>query len=462
MTGEYDKRKAAVGYLICLLAFALVAWSFFPGVMTADSIAALSQGRANVYGDLNAPLMSWVWGRLDSMVSGPALIFAIHLAIFWGAAGVFWCSTNRKSFWLGIGLVLVGLLPHVLAQTVVVWKDVALGVSLFMSVALLYAARSYRSQLALFASIPVLFYGYAARLNALPAVLPIAIWAGFIAIEIFEIERKRLFAPLVGLAFFILLSGTVFLTNAGLTAGRTDHPFEQIYLYDLAAISVETGVDLFPPALQADPDFSLETVRSRYNERSVSDLIFPNIPNPGDKAPLKLTSDPERVAELRSRWLDAVADHPGVYLRHRWNVFAQLIGLRRSITAPYVADGFASNPAEFRGGGNVGFGVLMKYFGAFRRPFPQTFFFRAIVWVAICGVLIYASVRRRLRSDWDLVFVLSTSSLLFIAAYFPTTPSTEFRYLFWPAIASAVALIFGVYLYRAESRVAASIPPSDL
>ena len=452
MTGEFDKRKTAVGYLICLLAFAFVSWSFYPGIMTADSIAALAQGRSGIYGDLNAPLMSWLWGRLDSVVPGPALIFVIHLAIFWVAAAIFWSTTNRRSLWLGIGLVLFGLLPHVLAQTVVVWKDVALGVSLFMSVALVYAARTYRSRLALIAAILFLFYGYAARLNALPAVLPIAIWIGFVAVEIFEIERKRVIAPLVGVILFATLSATVYLTNAGLTAGRTDQPFEQIYVYDLAAISVETGVDLFPPAIQSDPEFSLEKVRARYNERSASDLIFPNIPDPGDTPPLKLTGDSGRVAELRSKWMDAIADHPGAYLRHRWNVFAQLIGLRRSITAPYVADGFASNPYEFRGGGNIGFASLMKYFGAFRRPFPQTFFFRAVVWMAICVVLVFASIRRRLRSDWDLVFVLSLSSLAFIAAYFPTTPSTEFRYLFWPAIASAVALIFGVYLYRSESR----------
>jgi hypothetical protein len=437
-----------------------VAWSFFPGVMTADSIAALSQGRADVYGDINAPLMSWFWGRLDSILPGPALIFVIHLAIFWAAAALLWKTTRVTSFWLGVSLVLFGLTPHVLAQTVVVWKDVALGVSLFAAVSLLYLSKTTGSRVALIVSPLFLFYGYAARLNALPAVLPIAIWTGYIAAKIFEFERRRLKALLLGVGYFSALSITVYFVNDRLTEGRTDYPFQQIYLYDLAAMSVDRNEALFPEHIREDANYSFETIRSRYNERSVSDLIFPNVPSPGDVPPLKLTNDAAQVAELRKAWLDAIADDPSAYLRHRSKVFAQLIGLSRSVTAPYVAEGFASNPPEFRGSENVGYKILMRYFGAFRRPFTQTFFFRGVVWIVLCVGLVCLALRRRLRDDWDLVIVLSVSSLLFMFAYFPTTPSTEFRYLFWPAIASAIASIFGVYLYTSES--AAAAPDPDL
>ncbi len=450
MTSSFEKSRANIGYLICIAAFVFIAWSFFPGVMTADSIANLAQGRANSFGDINAPLMSHLWGWLDSIFAGPGLIFAFHLAIFWAAAAVFWRATNAKSFWLGIALTLFGLAPHLLAQTVVVWKDIALGASLFLAVALVYFAKTAGSRMALLISPVFLFYAFTARLNALPAVLPIAIWSGFVAFQVFDIERKRGAALAIGLVYFFLLSATVYVVNQRLTEGNTDHPFQQIYLYDLAAISVERNESLFPSYVTGEPDFSLDTVRSRYNERSAADLIFPDIPNAGDKPPLRLTKDAGEVAELRSRWMTSVAENPLVYLRHRVRVFAQLIGLSRSVTAPYVADGFATNPAEFRGDENTGYDILMGYFGAFRRPFPQTFFFRSVVWIGIMIVLGYMAIRRRLRSDWDLVFVLSLSSLMFIFAYFPTTPSTEFRYLFWPAIAGGVALIFGIYLWRGE------------
>lgn len=450
MTDKLEKAKSATGYLICLLAFVFVAWSFYPGLMTADSVANLSQGRADVYGDINAPLMSWLWGRLDAIIPGPALIFLIHLGIFWTAIALLWKATYAKSLRLGLALAVFGLMPHILAQTVVVWKDVALGVSLLMAVALIYHARSSGSRIVLLLTPLFIFYGYAARLNALPAVLPIAIWFGFVAVELFEIRRKRLASILIGLACFGILSLAVYFVNQGLTDGRTDHPFQQVYLYDLAAISIAKNESQFPEYVADDPNFSFEVVRARYNERSVADLIFPDLPNAGDRPPLKLTGDSEEVRQLRNAWIAGVANDPIAYLRHRCAVFAQLIGLSRSVTAPYVERGFDSNPAEYRGGGSLGYGMSMKYFSVFRRPVPQTLFFRAVVWIVLCCVLIYIAVRRRFSDGWDLVFVLCTSSVLFIAAYFPTTPSTEFRYLFWPAIASAVATIFGFYLWWNE------------
>jgi len=131
-------------------------------------------------------------------------------------------------------------------------------------------------------------------------------------------------------------------------------------------------------------------------------------------------------------------------------VFAILVGLSRSVSATQLYLGFADNPPEYRGSENLGYRVMMKYFGAFRRPFPQTFFFRAFIWLILCAFFLYKALKNRLADDWALVAVLATSALLYTLAYFPTTPSTEFRYLFWPAIASMIALIFGVYLWRNE------------
>jgi hypothetical protein len=174
------------------------------------------------------------------------------------------------------------------------------------------------------------------------------------------------------------------------------------------------------------------------------------VPQPGDKPVLKLTDNPNEIAELKTKWWSAVSENPGGYLYHRALIFAQLVGLQRAVTAPYWEPGFASSPPEYRVEENAGTKVLTGYFGFFRRPFTQTFFFRGVVWLALCGFFLYKAVKRRLRGDWELVFVLSISAMLFTFAYFPTTPSTEFRYLFWPAIASALVVIFGVYLLRTE------------
>ena len=442
--------KWYIGYLVCICGFALMVGSFYPGMMSPDSAAALAAGREGTFVDINAPLMSALWAVLDRVIAGPGAMLILQAVLYWGACALFWKAAYRESVFLGSALVLFAFLPHILSQTIVIWKDIALGASLFFAAALLYYAKKKGSKAALLISPAFLFYAYAARLNALPAVLPLAIWSGFLLFRIFELGRSKVFAALTGIAYFAVLTAAVYAVTYGLTGGRSVYPFQQVYLYDLAALSIAKGRPLFPEYISSDENFSLGRAAARYNERSAADLIFPDVPNAGDRPVLKLTEDAGQVAVLKQAWISAVTEDPAGYLKHRGKVFAQLTGLGRGVTAPYWEQGFSSSPAEYRSEGNIGTRILMKYFGAFGRPFPQTFFFRAVLWMVLCGFFLYKALRRGLAGDWDLVFVLSASTLLFIFAYFPTTPSTEFRYLFWPAIASALAVIFGVHLLRRE------------
>lgn len=444
------RDKWYIGYLISICGFVLMLWAFYPGMMSPDSIAALTAGREGTFADINAPLMSALWAALDRLVAGPGAMFVLQTAVFWGACALFWKTAHRESFGLGLALVLFAFLPHILSQTVVIWKDIALGGSLFFAAALLYYAKKTGSKAAVLISPVFLFYAYAARLNALPAVLPLAIWSAFVFLKVFETGKSRVFAGMAGITYFVLLTAGVYGVTYGLTGGKTAYPFQQVYLYDLAALSLAKGQPLYPEYIRTDEKFSLGRVAERYNERSAADLIYPDVPRTGDLPVLRLTEDGAEVEQLKGAWVDAVKDDPASYLKHRARVFAQLTGLGRAVTAPYWEQGFSSSPPEFRTEGNTGTAVMMKYFGAFRRPVPQTFFFRAFIWMVLCGFFLYKAVRRRLAGDWDLVFVLSVSALLFIFAYFPTTPSTEFRYLFWPAIASALTVIFGVHLLWRE------------
>ena len=363
-------------------------------------------------------------------------------AVFWSGCACFWQATHKKSFRLGLCLILFAVMPQILAQLPVVWKDVGLGAALFLSSALLYLADKTKNKVALFASVLFLFYGYAARLNALPAILPLAIWSGFIFCRVFEIEKRKFLPVFFGIGYFVALSLTVYFAGWQITGGKTVYPFQQIYLYDLAAISKERNEALFPEYILKGENFSQENVKTRYNERSVSDLIFENVPEQGDLPVLKLSSDAEQISALRQKWLETVWGNPSAYLKHRAKVFAQLVGLSPSVTRPFWDFGFLANPPEFQREENYGARSLMKYFSLFQRPFPQTFFFRAFLWLLLCGYFLYRSVKNRLKGDWETVFVLSTSCLLFTFAYFPTTPSTEFRYLFWSAISFGVSRDF--------------------
>lgn len=444
-----DKKDADklwwLGYAVCAIGSALTIAAFYPGFMSPDSVAVWQGGREQVFHDINSPAMGYLWGLLDKLTAGPPLMFILQNLIFWVAAAIFWRATKDKSLWLATALVLFGFLPQIWSQLTTVWKDVHLGASLLMAVALIYYASRCKRKLPLLLSPIFLFYGYAARLNALPAVLPLAIWSGLVFSRVFNIRSRT--APIAfGVIYFVILSAAVFLAIYGITAGRTVHPFQQVYLYDLAGVSKARNEPLFPDYILTQKDFSLENVKTEYNLRSVNSLIYGDLPNKGDKPILPLSNNPAEIKELRAKWLEVIVAHPALYLQHRGRIFAQLIGLTtNTVSNPYWDVGFAANPSEFRGEPNLLTNILMRYFHAFRK-----ILFRGFVWTLPCLLFVYPAVKRRLQSDWETVFFLSMSCLLFTAAYFPTTPSTEFRYLFWSAIASALSIIFAAHLLWGE------------
>lgn len=434
------------GWAICFLFFGATVWAFYPGLMSPDSLANLTGGRENYIHDINSPVMSYLWGWLDAIVAGPILMFVLQNLVFWSGCAIFWQTNKQKSFGLALGLVLFALLPHILSQLTTVWKDVGLGASLFLASALVYQADQTKSKIALFVSPIFLFYAFAARLNAAPAVLPIAVWSGFVACRTFEIGKTKLAPVAVGVIYFFALSAAVYFVSYQITGGRTVYPSQQILLYDLAAISAERDEAFFPEYVLRYENFSLERVKARYNVRSASDLIFPDVPQAGDLAVLPLTGNAEEISALRRKWYETVTAHPLIYLVHRGKVFAQLTGLAYSVTRPYWDIGFASSPAEFQGEDNPAGKVLTGYFKIFRRPVMQTFFFRGFVWLLLSVFFLFQAMKNKLRADWEIIFVLSSSGLLFALAYFPTTPSTEFRYLFWSAISSTIVIVWGTYL----------------
>ena len=431
------------GYLVCLAGFVLTLAAFYPGVMSPDSIDQWGQGRAWDFYDIHPPVMSALWGLFDRVWAGPAGMLLFHNALFWGAAALFWRLTRERSRVLALCFAAFGFMPQVLALLGSIWKDVGLGASLLMASALLYGAERRGWRYALAAACPLLFYGYGARLNAAPAVLPLALWSGFIACRLFSKFNARAASfkslPVVlGVAYFVVLTGAVALATQALTHGRTLYPFQQVMLHDLAAVSKETGRPHFPDYVMATENFSLEGVSQQYSAEWVNTLIY------GDPPPLKSTRNPEYISRLRAVWWETVSHNKSAYLSHRWAVFRNLTGLG----TPMVYKSFnpatgLNNPPEFRREPNALTRTLTSYFFLF----ANSPFFRGFVWILVCLALAYLSSRLRLEGDLGAVFALSTSGLMYSLAYFFVTPSSEFRYLWWTVLAAIVsALLFAIHL----------------
>jgi hypothetical protein len=424
--------------MLCLIAF-------YPGYMSPDSVDQWIQGRQWVFWDYHPPFMSAVWGILDRVFPGPFGMLVLHNAMFWGGAAIFWRCTWRKSILLGLGLITFAYLPPVLALLSTIWKDVGMGSSLLMASALLYTANKTSTKAFLWLSPVFLFYGYAVRLNASPAILPLALWTAVIACRIvpgLKLRAKRFrFLPVVcGVIYFLIIALGANLATSILVKGRVTYPYQQVMLLDLSALSKTTDENLFPPHVRNYENFSLEKVRDRYSPYTVNPLIY------GDRPPIKLSTRPDEVAEVRASWLRAVWNHKWEYLKSRGQIFMHLSSFNEEgVAIPYLLEGDFHNPAEFKSK----HGTVSRIVNAYVSYFSQTVLFRGFLWITICLGSVYLSSRGKLHEDLETVFVLSTSGLLYALAYFFWTPSSEFRYLWWTVLSGIVSLLFLLaYVHR--------------
>jgi hypothetical protein len=430
-------RVWLIGYLVCVAGFTLTVVSFYPGYMSPDSTGQLMQARAWEFNDWHPPLMAAVWGVVDRIIPGPAGMFVLQTAAYWGASALFWRATYRRSLLLGLALVAFGFMPQVLAHLSTVWKDTGMGVALLLASALLYRARQTNSRVALVLSLPLLFYGYGVRLNAAPAVLPLALWAGFIACKVFPFLRSRaerwprVLPASVGVACFLLLMCAVTLTTEVLIKGKHSYTGQTVLLHDLAAISVARNEALFPDYITRDEHFSLEKVAQQYMPTVATPVV--GIETSG----LKISGDARDMSALRAKWLEVVPRNAAVYLRHRWHAFEWATGLNQpDVCLPYMIA--STSPFGYKTNDLALHRLLKAYFWSLR----NTVFFRGFFWLLICAALLYFSLRGRLRGHLEFVFVLASSGLLYGSAYFFIAPSCDFRFFWWTMLAAMVSLLF--------------------
>ncbi|MBD0373414.1 MAG: hypothetical protein ICV60_21440 [Pyrinomonadaceae bacterium] len=437
LANEQPSRSYALGYLVPVVGLALCIAAFYPGYMSPDSVAQWEQGRAWVFTDAHPPLMSALWGILDRIIPGPFGMLLFHNLMFWGGAALYWRAAKQRSAMVATGLLLFGFMPQVLGLLSSILKDIGMGASLLLATALFYQTGKTKSRVALYLSCPLLFYAYSVRLNSAPAIFPLALWSAFLACRVIPFLKRRLLyrsflTPVIcGILYFALLSVAVTATTKLLAQDKHDYPVQIVLLYDLAAISNETGQSYFPAYISEYEGFSMQKVAENYNTEWVADLIY------GPKPVLATTRQPELISELKAHWWNAVSAHPVIYLKHRWNVFTSLNGFNTEYVykAFLPVDGY--NPRQFR----QERGALNHSLNAYFFYFSRSILFRGFFWLLICVGLIYFAVRSRLRGDMGAVLALATSGFLYTAGYFFYTPSSEFRYIWWTVISAIVALL---------------------
>jgi hypothetical protein len=413
--------------MACCLATAIV---FAPGYMSPDSIDQLRQamGRTPLT-DWHPPVLSLVWRALIAVTGMPSSMAVLQSVVFWGALWVVaWCVWELTASRAGSLAVLgIGLTPHVLTFVGVVWKDV-------------HAAG------ALLAACAVAFVGLRLRDSRLPTAMRWGLlWLGVLFLAYAMLVRKNAFLAAIPMFALLVLAlwrspgrRTWAKCTAALVVGIvlpaaaiswTARPVEtkqgaQIMLDDL--IHVLTVEELRSASVPPDVRDRLVAAAEKCGRTgALSDAYWACYERRADG----LTRD---SGEITSLWLREMRGHVPGYLQYRLRLFAALL----------FETGYPYHPGVF--GNDLGMEVahprledtLDSYIrGAATDLRPL---FRGWFWLAVALVLAI----RPGKGTFSLpIRALGISSMAYVLGYLPIIPATNYRYVYWSALACTLALL---------------------
>ncbi|MGW0840541.1 hypothetical protein ACWD26_10310 [Streptomyces sp. NPDC002787] len=411
----------------CCLATAVV---FAPGFMSPDSIDQLRQamGRTPLT-DWHPPVLSLVWRALIAVTGMPSSMAVLQSVVFWGALWVVaWCVWELTASRAGSLAVLgLGLTPPVLTFVGVVWKDVHVACALLAACAVAFVGLRLRDR-GLSATmrwallwLGVLFLAYAmlVRKNAFVAAIPMFV---LLVLALWRSPGRRMWAKCTA----ALVAGVVLPAAAISLIARpvqTDQG-AQIMLDDL--IHVLTVEELrsanVPPDLR---DRLVAAAQECDRIGALSDAYWACYQRPADG----LTGDADQITSL---WLREMRGHASGYLQYRLRLFTALL----------FETGYPYHPGVF--GNDLGIEVarprleatLAAYINGAAMDLRPLF--RGWFWLAVALVL---AVRPG-RGTFSLpIRVLGISSMAYVLGYLPIMPATNYRYLYWSALACTLGLL---------------------
>ncbi|GAB2941758.1 hypothetical protein [Streptomyces heilongjiangensis] len=403
---------------------------FAPGYMSPDSIEQLRQamGRTPLT-DWHPPVLSLVWRALIAVTGTAASMAVLQSVVFWGALWVVarcvWDLTASRAGSLAV--LGIGLTPPVLTFVGVVWKDVHAAAALLAACAVAFAGLRLRDR-----DVPpatrwgllglgVLFLAYAmlVRKNVFLAAIPLFV---LLVLALWRAPGRRTWA--LGVAALVTA-----LVVPAVAISRIAHPVEtrqgaQIMLDDL--VHVLTVEEL--RSADAPPDLRKRLVAAAEKCRdtgALSDAYWACYERRADG----MARDADGITAL---WLSEMGSHVPGYLQYRLRLFA---GLLFETGYPYQAGVFGNDLGIELAHPRLedSLDAYVRGVGGDLRPL-----FRGWFWLAVALVLTVRPGRGRFSLP---VRALGVSSLAYVLGYLPTMPATNYRYIYWPALACLLGLL---------------------
>ncbi|MCC9705694.1 hypothetical protein E4N62_10760 [Streptomyces sp. MNU76] len=411
----------------CCLATSVV---FTPGFMSPDSIDQLRQamGRTPLT-DWHPPVLSLVWRALIAVTGTPASMAVLQSVVLWGALWVLarcvWEMTASRAGSLAV--LGLGLTPPVLTFVGVVWKDVHAACALLAACAVAFVGLRLRDRGLsprmrwglLWLGVLLLAYAVLVRKNAFLAAIPMFV---LLVLALWHSPGRRTWAACTAalVAAVVLPAAAISLIARPV---QTDQG-AQIVLDDL--VHVLTVEELRSADVRPELRDRLVAAAEECDRvDALSDAYWACY----ERSPDGMAGDAD---ELTSLWLREMRGHLSGYLQYRLRVFTALL----------FETGYVYQPGVFAN--DLGVEVARPRLEATLASYVNGVatdlrpLFRGWFWLAVALVLAVRPGRGRFSLP---IRALGISSLAYVLGYLPIVPATNYRYVYWPALACALGVL---------------------
>lgn len=402
----------------------------YPGFMSTDSVEQLLQARRGHLNDWYPPMMSLLWQQTDRVVAGPFPMLVIQSVTFLlGVDGILRRGLPPRA--AAIASVCILLFPPVSNTMAVIWKDSQMGGFLVASIACLLSPNR-RWQ---WAGVALASLATAQRYNAPLATLP-----PIVLLFVVRAPWTRWRRYLAAAGVWAALTAVAFGANA-LATDEEMHPWHNsVAFHDIAGTILEAKM-AEPQIEKALADVRLHgshDLKKRLHQ-TYSTAIWWYLAN-GEGRVFELCETADDRAHVAAAWWHLVKLRPGAYLRHRWHVFEQLIGLGESMPVSPYWEGFTALPfQEDVLAHRASHSAVQRAWLDTTIWLSDTWLFRPHTYAILALILLPLCRRDRLAG------VLLGSGLLYEAGLFIIAPSSDLRYSHWMIACVAITLPYLVW-----------------
>ncbi|PZF78611.1 hypothetical protein DK847_02045 [Aestuariivirga litoralis] len=334
--GEGALARAALTLLVAGLVTAAVAWLFYPGFMSYDTLHALRSARSGVTDSMWPPMVSYIWRAVDQVSTNPSAMHVAQLFLLFAALFTIVAVLSGRLVQAALFLPAYLSVPVILGTVAVIWKDVLMAAFFFAGyAATLLMRRSTSAAGAGFLGLLALLLiaiGVATRHNAVAGAVPLFILLGFAVAERITGSRRWRMMAAAGLAAVMIavsFGAKTALDRYSLPSltplpDSTAFFIRSVRVLDLAGASLCLKRNLLKPL---DPSLSITDVAKLYDGRHIN--LSPGL--------LARTGSDARVD---APWRDMLLHHPVCALANKLQLAAYLTGANRGgqflITAPSI------------------------------------------------------------------------------------------------------------------------------